>query len=74
MAITTQGASSSLSVIKNTTAGDTLSFDVPMDYITVRGLFTVSIGDLDGDQKPDLAAASAFSNSVVVLKNTNIPV
>jgi FG-GAP-like repeat/IPT/TIG domain/Secretion system C-terminal sorting domain len=73
LAITTQGSSSALSVLKNTTTGGTISFDPPIDYATLAGSFIVSIGDLDGDGKPDLAAASSSSYSVTVLRNTSMP-
>ncbi len=72
LAITTQGGSSSLSVMKNTTTGGTISFDAPVDYATFGGPFVVSIGDLDADGKPDLAAAGAGPNSAIVIRNTTV--
>ncbi|HEV2831773.1 MAG TPA: FG-GAP-like repeat-containing protein, partial [Hanamia sp.] len=71
LVVTTQGSSSALSVMKNTTDSGKVSFDSPVNYATSAGLFIVSIGDLDGDGLPDLAAASSSSNSVVVLKNVS---
>ena len=73
LAITTQGSSSALSVMANTTTGGIASFNAPIDYATLAGSFIVSPGDLDGDGKPDLGAASSSSNSVTVLKNTSTP-
>ncbi len=73
LAITTQGSSSALSVMKNTSTAGVLSFDQPINYATLAGSFVVSVGDLDGDGKPDLAAASSSSNSVTVIRNTSTP-
>lgn len=71
--ITTQGTTSALSVLKNTTTGGTISFGTPINYASMSGAFTVSIGDLDGDGKPDLAAVNSFSNSVTIVRNTSTP-
>jgi hypothetical protein len=73
LVVTTQGSSTALSVMKNTTDSGKVSFDSPVDYATSAGLFIVSVGDLDGDSLPDLAAASSSSNSVVVIKNVSTP-
>jgi hypothetical protein len=73
IAVTTQGTSSALLIMKNTSENGIVSFETPKDYATFGGPFVVSIGDLDGDSIPDLVAASSFSNSVVVLKNVSIP-
>jgi len=73
LAITTQGSSSALSVMKNTSMAGVISFDQPINYATLAGSFVVSVGDLDGDGKPDLAAASSSSNSVTVIRNTSTP-
>jgi hypothetical protein len=73
LVVTTQGSDSALSVMKNTTDSGKVSFDYPVDYATLAGSFIVSVGDLDGDGLPDLAAASSFSNSVAILKNVSTP-
>lgn len=72
LAVTTQYITSSLSVLKNTTENDVISFQPPVDFASFPGPFTVAVGDLNDDGKPDLAAASSGDNTVVVLTNTGI--
>ena len=43
------------------------SFDANVDYVIGNGPYSVAIGDLNGDGKPDLAVANAGSNTVSVL-------
>ena len=62
--------SNSVSVFRNTGTSGTVSFAAKQDFTTGSGPRSVSIGDLDGDGKPDLAVANSNSNSVSVLKNT----
>jgi hypothetical protein len=73
LAVTTQGTSLSLSVIRNTSTGGSISFSSKTDLATLNGPFIVSIGDLDGDGKLDLAAASSNSNAVTVVRNASSP-
>ena len=71
LVVTTEGTSSALSVLLNTTSGGVMSFGAPVNYATLNGSFIVAIGDLDGDGKPDLAAVDGGQpNSVLVLRNT----
>ncbi|MCH8326511.1 MAG: VCBS repeat-containing protein, partial [Bacteroidetes bacterium] len=68
--------SNSVSVFFNTTdpGSSTPSFSSKTDFTTGGGPFSVSIGDLNGDGKPDLAVANLGSNSVSVFFNTATPV
>ena len=66
--------SSTVSVLRNTsTLGSitTGSFAAKVDFATGTGSYSVAIGDLDGDGKPDLAVANAGSATVSVLRNTS---
>jgi hypothetical protein len=66
-------SSSSVSVLHNTyTSGliDTGSFAAKVDFTTGTNPYSVAIGDLDGDGKPDLAVANSGSDIVSVLHNT----
>ncbi|MCH8941706.1 MAG: VCBS repeat-containing protein, partial [Bacteroidetes bacterium] len=65
-------SSTSVSVFFNTTTtgASTPSFSLKTDFTTGTGPLSVSIGDLNGDGKPDLAVANASSASVSVFFNT----
>jgi gliding motility-associated-like protein len=47
------------------------SFDPKVDFTSGSGPFLISIGDFDGDGKPDLAATNYSSNTVSVYRNTS---
>jgi hypothetical protein len=67
--------SNSVSVLLSTTApgATTPSYAAQATFATGTGPFSVSIGDVNGDGKPDLAIANFNSNSVSVLLNTTAP-
>lgn len=50
----------------------TSSFSAKVDFITGTSPQGISIGDLDGDNKPDMAVANAQSNNISVFKNTSV--
>ena len=50
---------------------DASSFDAKVDFTTGTNPYSVSIGDLDGDGKADLAVANWGSNTVSVFRNTS---
>ena len=64
--------SNTVSIFLNTTALDakTASFSTKTDFSTGERPMSVSLGDLNGDGKPDLAVGNYGSNSVSVLLNT----
>ncbi|MFC2088519.1 FG-GAP repeat domain-containing protein, partial [Calditrichota bacterium] len=64
-----------VSVILNTTApgASTPSFSSKTDFATGSIPLSVSVGDLNGDGKPDLAAVNQGSNSVSVFTNITTP-
>jgi 6-phosphogluconolactonase (cycloisomerase 2 family) len=62
--------SSTVSVFRNTGSAGTISYAAKVDFTTGSLPVSVSIGDLDGDGKADLAVANASSNTVSVFRNT----
>ena len=65
--------SNTVSVFRNTSVGGNIissSFATKVDFPTGVGPVSVSIGDVDGDGKPELATANHFGNTVSVLRNT----
>ena len=69
-------ASNTISVFRNTSSTGSVSFAAKMDFATGAGTTwpnSVSIGDLDGDGKPDLAVTNSSSNTISVFRNTSTP-
>ena len=64
---------SSISVYRNSSSGPVISFDNPLRFVANYGPYSVAIGDLDGDGKPDLAIANNGSNYITLYKNTSTP-
>ncbi|MEG4208188.1 FG-GAP-like repeat-containing protein, partial [Microcoleus sp. Pol7_A1] len=64
--------SNSASILLNTTAtgATTPTFATPVPFPTGNIPFSVSIDDINGDGKPDLAVANRNDNSVSILLNT----
>src|SRR5438094_114917 len=67
--------SNSVSVLLNTTApgAATPSFAAKQDFATGAGPVSVTVGDLNGDGRLDLAGANPCSNTVSVLLKTTAP-
>ncbi|MEI6143339.1 MAG: FG-GAP-like repeat-containing protein, partial [Mariniphaga sp.] len=63
--------STSVSVFRNTSTSGNVSFATAVDFTTGIYPISVSIGDMDGDGKPDLAVANFYSNTVSVFRNTS---
>ncbi len=62
-------ASNTVSVLRNTTSGGSISFAAKVDFETRRQPNSVSIGDIDGDGKPDIAVANG-ETYITLLRNT----
>ena len=68
----TNYSSNSVSVYRNTGTNGTVSFATKVDFTTGTNPKSVSIGDIDGDGKPDLTITNYNSNSVSIFRNTCI--
>ena len=67
------GGSNKVSIFRNTASSGSInssSFAAKVDFTTGNNPFSVAIGDLDGDGKPDLAVVNNTSNTVSVFRNT----
>ncbi|MCU0321372.1 MAG: FG-GAP-like repeat-containing protein, partial [Chitinophagaceae bacterium] len=65
-----------LSVIRNiATSGsiNSASFAPKQDFTAASMPYSVAIGDLDGDSKPEIAIGNYGSNSVSIYRNTDFP-
>ncbi len=74
VAVNHGGGVNTVSVLYNTTIVGVInasSFAAKVDFATGIGPWTVAIGDLDGDTKPDLAVANINTDNVSVLRNTS---
>ena len=70
--VVVNSASNTVSIYGNaSSAAGVISYDTKIDYATGVGPFSVSIGDLDGDAKPDLAVGNTGDNTVSVFRNTS---
>lgn len=61
-----------MSVLKNKSKVNTISFDEPVKYDVSGSSESVAVADIDGDYKPDVISG-VFTN-VSVLRSTNFPV
>src|SRR5687767_2516140 len=67
-------ASDNISILRNTsTTGsiDAASFAPKVDFVTGVGALSATIGDVDGDSKPDIVVANYNSGTISVLRNTS---
>jgi hypothetical protein len=59
-------------VLRNTSSGPgSISFAPKLTFAVGTNPRSISVGDIDGDGKPDVAAGNTNSNSVSVLRNTS---
>lgn len=70
--IVTNSAANTISVLRNLSIPNTLSFDAKVDFPTGGSSQpnAVAVGDLNGDFLPDLAVANNNSAKVAVFRNT----
>ena len=69
MIIAEQGTDQ-IGIFKNTGSSGTISFAAIQQFPTGTTMMDVSIGDLNGDGKPDLVSANFNANKISVLKNS----
>lgn len=65
-----------VSVFRNTSTSGIItagSFASAVDFVAGSGAYTVVLGDVDGDGRPDLVVGNAYSNAFTVLRNTTSP-
>jgi len=60
-----------VSIFRNISSAGSISFAARQDFVTDTNPWLVTIGDLDGDGKPDVATANEGGVNVSVLHNTS---
>jgi hypothetical protein len=61
-----------LSVFRNRSTTGSISFDTKRDFTTDKESRGISIGDLNGDGKPDVAVVSDSSDVLTLLQNASV--
>jgi 6-phosphogluconolactonase (cycloisomerase 2 family) len=72
--VVTNYSSNTVSILRNTGSSGSIaagSFATKVDFATGSQPYSVAIGDLDGDGKPDLAVSNLNSSNVSVLRNNS---
>jgi FG-GAP-like repeat/IPT/TIG domain/Secretion system C-terminal sorting domain len=65
-------SSGSISVLRNTSTAGTISYAAKVDIATGGSPQFITVGDIDGDGKPDLALINSMNaSSVLVFRNTS---
>jgi hypothetical protein len=60
-----------VSILRNTSISGSISFASKVDFATGDNPFSIKIGDIDGDGKPDLAIPNVSDNTVSLFKNNS---
>lgn len=70
LAVANHGTNS-VSVLRNTSTAGSISFATKVDFTVGSSPYSVAIGDVDGDGKPDLVVSNEVDNTLSVLRNTS---
>lgn len=62
---------SNVSILKNTSSAGNLSFNAFSNFATGLHPYSMSCGDINGDNKPDLLIVNYDANTFSILKNTS---
>lgn len=64
-----------VSLFRNTTTGNTVSFDARLDLETGLNYypFGITITDIDGNTKPDIVVSNQFDDSFSLFENNSVP-
>jgi hypothetical protein len=71
--VTNGVGAASVTIYRNTSSGGVASFAPGVNLAVVNGPYDVTIGDLDGDGKPDLIIPNNGANQVSFYRNTSTP-
>ncbi len=66
------GFNSIVSLYKNTSTSGSIQFLPKVDFVIGAGPTAVTIGDMDGDGLPDIAATARNGNAISILRNTTV--
>jgi hypothetical protein len=68
--VTTNSLGNNMYVFRNTSSSGTLSFATKLEFVTEAGPYDIAIGDLDGDDKQDIALSNNGTTMFTVFRNT----
>ena len=71
--ITANQSGNSISILRNTSVGNTISFAAKVDFTTAATPEGVSSGDLDSDGKTEIFVACGDADAISVFKNISTP-
>lgn len=63
--------SSAVSILRNISTIDSIAFEPRIDYLAAAG-WHISIGDIDGDNKPDIVTSNNGGSNISILKNMSV--
>ncbi len=73
IAVANNDVAGRVSVFKNLSTVGSVSFGTAQVFAVSSNPFSIAVGDINGDGKPDIAVADQLSNTVSVLINTSVP-